>query len=47
MVQLVLPENSRPKPGQKWGAPQGAKRLTEFRIYRWNPDEGGLPRIDV
>ena len=47
MVQLALPENSRPKPGKTWGAPQGAKRLTEFRIYRWNPDEGGNPRIDV
>jgi succinate dehydrogenase / fumarate reductase iron-sulfur subunit len=47
MVQLVLPENSRPKPGKSWGAPQGAKRLTEFRIYRWDPDEGGNPRIDV
>ena len=47
MVQLTLPENSRPKPGKSWGAPQGAKRLTEFRVYRWNPDDGGNPRIDV
>ena len=47
MVQLTLPENSRPKPGKAWPTPQGAKRTTEFRIYRWNPDEGGNPHIDV
>jgi succinate dehydrogenase / fumarate reductase iron-sulfur subunit len=47
MVQLTLPTNSRPKPGKTWPAPQGAKRTTEFKIYRWNPDEGGNPRIDT
>ena len=47
MVQLTLPENSRPKPGKTWPRPASAKRLTEFRIYRWNPDDGANPRIDV
>jgi succinate dehydrogenase / fumarate reductase, iron-sulfur subunit len=47
MVQLTLPENSRPKPGKTWAPPPGARRTTEFRVYRWNPEEGGNPRIDV
>ena len=47
MVQLTLPENSRIKPGKTWPKPASAKRLTEFRIYRWNPDDGANPRIDI
>jgi succinate dehydrogenase iron-sulfur subunit len=47
MVELTLPKNSRVKTGKVWPKPAGAKRLTEFRIYRWNPEEGGNPRIDT
>ena len=47
MVQLTLPENSRIKPGKTWPKPANAKRTTEFRIYRWNPDDGANPRIDT
>src|SRR5271163_1690273 len=47
MVQLTLPENSRVKQGKTWPKPAEAKRLTEFRIYRWNPDDGANPRIDT
>ncbi len=47
MVQLTLPENSRVKPGKTWPKPANAKRLTEFRIYRWNPDDGANPHIDT
>jgi succinate dehydrogenase / fumarate reductase iron-sulfur subunit len=47
MVQLTLPENSRIKPGKTWPKPPNAKRLTEFRIYRWNPDDGANPHIDT
>jgi succinate dehydrogenase / fumarate reductase iron-sulfur subunit len=47
MVQLTLPKNARPTPGKTWPRPEGATRLTEFRIYRWNPDEDANPRIDV
>ena len=43
----TLPKNSRIKPGKTWPKPANAARLTEFRIYRWNPDEGANPRIDV
>src|SRR5712671_6617110 len=47
MVQLTLPENSRVKPGKTWPKPANAKQLTEFRIYRWNPDDGLNPRLDT
>jgi succinate dehydrogenase / fumarate reductase iron-sulfur subunit len=47
MVQLTLPKNSKITPGKIWHAPAGAKRTTEFRIYRWNPDDGRNPRIDT
>ena len=47
MVQFNLPKNSRPTPGKTWPKPANAKRLKEFRIYRWNPDEGVNPRIDT
>ena len=40
MVQLTLPQKSRIKAGKTWPKPAAAKRLTEFRIYRWNPDDG-------
>jgi succinate dehydrogenase / fumarate reductase iron-sulfur subunit len=47
MVELALPKNSRPTAGKTWPKPQGATNLREFRIYRWNPDDGANPRIDA
>ncbi|ABS67208.1 succinate dehydrogenase iron-sulfur subunit [Xanthobacter versatilis] len=47
MVELTLPKNSQITPGKVWPKPQGAKKLTEFRIYRWNPDDGRNPRVDT
>jgi succinate dehydrogenase / fumarate reductase iron-sulfur subunit len=47
MVQFTLPANSKIAPGKTWPAPAGAKRTTEFRIYRWNPEDGQNPRIDT
>ncbi|HLL28132.1 MAG TPA: succinate dehydrogenase iron-sulfur subunit [Xanthobacteraceae bacterium] len=47
MVELTLPKNSKVKEGKVWPKPAGAKRLTEFRIYRWNPEDGENPRIDT
>ncbi len=47
MVQLTLPQNSKIGKGKVWPKPQGAKNVTEFRIYRWNPDDGQNPRIDT
>ena len=47
MVQLTLPKNSRPVEGKIWPKPQRAKALTEFRIYRYDPDGTSNPRIDT
>jgi len=47
MAQLSLPLNSRPLKGKTWPKPANAKRVTEFRIYRWNPDDDANPRIDT
>ena len=47
MVQLTLPKNSTITPGKTWPRPAGAAALHEFRIYRWNPDDGANPRIDT
>ncbi|GAB2178082.1 succinate dehydrogenase iron-sulfur subunit [Dongia sp. agr-C8] len=46
MAELLLPAESRPKPGKTFKAPAGAKRVKTFRIYRWDPDRGGNPTID-
>ncbi|HEY8267534.1 MAG TPA: succinate dehydrogenase iron-sulfur subunit [Xanthobacteraceae bacterium] len=47
MVEFTLPKNSRVTEGKVWPKPAGAKRLAEFRIYRWNPDDGANPRVDT
>ena len=47
MAQFTLPKNSRMTEGKAWPKPAGATRLQEFRIYRWNPDDGANPRIDT
>ncbi len=47
MVEFVLPQNSRPTEGKTWPKPEGATNLREFRIYRWNSDDGQNPRIDT
>jgi succinate dehydrogenase / fumarate reductase iron-sulfur subunit len=46
MAELTLPRESRPKPGQSFKAPAGAKRVKTFKVYRWDPDKGGNPTID-
>lgn len=47
MVEFALPRNSRPVPGKTWPKPAGAKNIREFRVYRWNPEDGENPRIDT
>jgi succinate dehydrogenase / fumarate reductase, iron-sulfur subunit len=46
MVEFALPKNSRVTTGKTWPRPDG-KNLHEFRIYRWNPDDGANPRVDT
>ncbi len=47
MVQLTLPKNSKIAEGKTWKRPAGARNVTPFRIYRWNPEDGANPRIDT
>ena len=47
MVQLTLPKNSTIGTGKTWPKPDDADNVREFRIYRWNPDDGEKPRIDT
>ena len=48
MVELSLPKNSRidTKAGKHYPAPNGARSVRRFRIYRYDPEQGGRPRID-
>ncbi len=47
MVQFSLPANSRVSTGKTWPKQGEGKSLTEFRIYRWNPDDNQNPRLDT
>src|SRR5258705_9062725 len=52
MVEIMLPKNSRVKKGKVWPADKAAngkkpKRTKEFKVYRYNPDEGGNPTVDT
>ena len=47
MVEFTLPKNSKVTEGKVWPKPAGAKETREYRIYRWNPDDGENPRIDT
>ena len=44
-----MPEGSTyaDRPGRRHPAPPGARRVREFRIYRFDPDSGERPRVDV
>ena len=47
MVELALPKNSKVVEGKTWTPPRGARNLREYRVYRWNPDDGQNPRLDT
>jgi len=47
MVELTLPKNSKINTGKVWDKPEGASNLREFKIYRWNPDDGKNPQVDT
>ena len=47
MAEFKLPKNSRVQEGREWSAPEGARNVRRFRVYRWQPDEGANPRIDT
>src|SRR5580704_18781822 len=47
MVQLTLPKKSQVTAGKAWAAPPEAHELRQYRIYRWNPEDGRNPRLDT
>ncbi|MCL2429016.1 MAG: succinate dehydrogenase iron-sulfur subunit, partial [Alphaproteobacteria bacterium] len=47
MAEFRLPANSRIGQGKTWKAPSRARRVREFKVYRWNPDDGANPRTDT
>src|SRR5688572_32961303 len=47
MVELTLPKNSKVRQGKRHKAPAGAKRVREFKIYRYDPETGENPRWDT
>jgi succinate dehydrogenase / fumarate reductase iron-sulfur subunit len=49
MVQLSLPKNSKidSRAGKHYPAPADAKSVRRLRIYRFDPEQGGQPRIDT
>src|SRR5580658_7714253 len=47
MVEFTLPANPRVRPGKTFGAPAGAKRVRDFKIYRWDPDDGQNPGTEI
>ena len=47
MAEFLLPKNSRPLPGKTHKAASDAKDVKEFKIYRYDPESGANPRIDI
>lgn len=47
MAEFTLPKNSILTKGKTFKAPDGTKTIRRFEIYRWDPDSGENPRIDI
>ena len=47
MADFSLPKNSVIGKGKTVQAPDGAKNVKTFAVYRWNPDDGENPRMDT
>ena len=47
MAKFSLPKNSRIGKGITHKAAPGASRVKEFKVYRWNPDDGQNPSLDT
>jgi succinate dehydrogenase / fumarate reductase iron-sulfur subunit len=47
MVEFMLPAASRVVEGKTIKAVAGAKRVRRFKVYRYDPDVGGNPRLDT
>lgn len=47
MAEFRLPKNSRLSKGKVFPAPEGAKNVKAFEIYRFDPDKDERPRVDT
>jgi succinate dehydrogenase / fumarate reductase iron-sulfur subunit len=47
MVQFTLPKNSKVTEGKTWPRPADARKVAQYRIYRWDPEGEGNPRLDT
>ena len=49
MAQFSLPQNSKidKSAGKHFPAPSGARNVQTFKVYRYDPDTGANPRVDV
>jgi succinate dehydrogenase / fumarate reductase iron-sulfur subunit len=47
MVEFTLPKNSKVTEGKTWPKSEGAAKETEFRVYRWSPDDSQNPHVDT
>jgi succinate dehydrogenase / fumarate reductase, iron-sulfur subunit len=47
MAEFRLPANSKIRKGKHFAAPEGAKQVRRFVVYRYDPDSGENPRLDT
>ncbi len=47
MAEFALPKNSKVQKGRRFAAKPGATTVREFRVYRWNPEDGANPSVDT
>ncbi len=47
MVEFALPANSKIRPGKTHAAPASAGNVKAFKVYRWDPDGGQTPSVDI
>ncbi len=47
MVSLRVPKNSKVREGRRHAAPEGATKTRRFKIYRYDPNSGDTPSLDV
>ncbi len=47
MAEFLLSKNSKIVKGSTFKAPAGAKKVRNFKIYRWDPDSPRNPRLDT
>ncbi len=47
MAEFTLPKNSKIQRGKHFKAPEDAKNVRAFAVYRWSPEDGENPRVDT